>query len=105
MLVNCAPFLPKLVVKEIGIAPSSWVILQLTTQIYLKQVTGEQFQARVTPKKAPFFSDKLLLLSNHLKMRLALPTLNASEQFVTASDKAFFKTLLYSGDRAGGLGR
>ena len=28
--------------------------------------------------------DKLLLLSNHLKRRLALPTLNASEQFVTA---------------------
>ena len=38
-------------------------------------------------------------------MRLALPTLNASEQFVTASDKAFFKTLFYSGDRAGSLGQ
>ena len=38
-------------------------------------------------------------------MRLALPTLNASEKFVPASDKAFFKTLFYSGDRAGGLGQ
>ena len=38
-------------------------------------------------------------------MRLALPTLNASEQFVTARDKAFFKTLFYSGDREGGLGQ
>ena len=63
-------------------------------KIYLKQITAEQLQARVIPKQAvPFFPDKLLLLSDQLKRRLALPTLNASEQFVTARDQAFFKTL------------
>lgn len=61
---------------------------------------------QVTPKQAiPFFPDKLLLLSNHLKRRLALPTLNASEQFVTTRDQAFFKPLFYFGDRAGVLGQ
>ena len=75
-------------------------------KIYLKQVTAEQLQARVTPKQAvPLFSDKLLLLSIHLKKRLALPNLTASERFVTARDQAFFKTLFYSGDRAGDLGQ
>ena len=75
-------------------------------KIYLKQVTVEQLLARVTPKQAvPFFPDKLLQLSNHLKRRLAPPTLNTSEQFVTALDQAFFKTLFYSGDRAGNLGQ
>ena len=74
-------------------------------KIYLKQVTAEQLQARVIPKQAvPFFPDKLLLLSDQLKRRLALPTLNASEQFVTARDQAFFNTLFYSGDRTGDLG-
>ena len=75
-------------------------------KIYLKQVTTEQLQARLTPKQAiRFFPDKLLLLSNHLKRRLALPTLNTSEQFVTTRDQAFFKTLFYFGDRAGDLGQ
>ena len=75
-------------------------------KIYLKQVTAEQLQGRVIPKQAvPFFPDKLLLLSDQPKRRLALPTLNASEQFVTARDQAFFKTLFYSGDRAGDLGQ
>lgn len=74
-------------------------------KIYLKQVTAEQLQVRVTRKQTiPFFPDKLLLLSNHLKRRLALPTLNASEQFVTTRDQAFFKTLFYVGDRAGDIG-
>ena len=75
-------------------------------KIYLKQITAEQLQARVIPKQAvPFIPDKLLLLSDQLKRRLALPTLNASEQFVTARDQAFFKTLFYSGNRAGDLGQ
>ena len=63
---------------------------------------------RVTSKQGVpffFFSDKLLPLSNHLKRRLALPTVNVSEQFVTACDQVFFKTLFYSGDRAGDLGQ
>ena len=75
-------------------------------KIYLKQVTAEQPQARVIPKQAvPFFPDKLLLLSDQPKRRLALPTLNASEHFVTARDQAFFKTLFYSGDKVGELGQ
>ena len=63
---------------------------------------------RVTSKQGVpffFFSDKLLPLSNHLKRRLALPTVNVSEQFVTACDQVFFKTLFYSGDRARDLGQ
>ena len=76
----------------------------LLVKVYLKQVTAEQLQARVTPKQAvPLFPDKLLLISNYLKKRLALPNLSASEQFITAHDQAFFKALFYSGDRAGDL--
>ena len=75
-------------------------------KIYLKQVTAEQLQARVTPKQAvPLFPDKLLLLSNLLTKRHATPNLYPSERFVTARDPAFFKTLFYSGDRAGDLGQ
>ena len=78
----------------------------LLVKVYLKQVTAEQLQARVTPKQAvPLFPDKLLLISNYLKKRLALPNLSASEQFITTRDQAFFKALFYSGDRAGNLGQ
>ena len=78
----------------------------LLVKIYLKQVTAKQLQARVTPKQAvPIFPDKLLLISNYLKKRLAMPNLSASEQFITAGDQAFFKTLFYSVDRAGDLGQ
>ena len=74
-------------------------------KIYLKWPAA-QLQVQVTPKQAiPFFPDKLLLLSNHRKRRLPLPTLNASEQFVTTRDQAFFKPLFYFGDRAGVLGQ
>ena len=45
----------------------------LLVKIYLKQVTAKQLQARVTPKQAvPIFPDKLLLISNYLKKRLAI---------------------------------
>ena len=75
-------------------------------KIYLKQVTAEQLQGRVTPKQSvPYFPDKLLLLSNLLKKRLTTPNLSPSERFVTAHDQTFFKTLFYSGDRAGDLGQ
>ena len=73
--------------------------------LYLKQVTAEQLQARVTPKQAtPIFPDKLLLLSRHVEKRLLLPNLAPSELFILARDQAFFKCLFYSGDRAGDLG-
>ena len=75
-------------------------------KLYLKQVTAEQLQARILSKQAvPLFPDKLLLLSNHLEKRLTLPNLSATERFITARDQAFFKTLFYSGYRAGDLGQ
>lgn len=73
---------------------------------YLKQVTAEQLQARVTPKQAtPLFPDKLLSLSRHLDQRLVLPHLSPTEIFIIARDQAYFKCLFYSGDRAGDLGQ
>ena len=73
--------------------------------LYLKQVTAEQLQARVTPKQAtPIFPDKLLLLSQHVEKRLLLPNLAPSQLFILARDQAFFKCLFFSGDRAGDLG-
>ena len=72
---------------------------------YLKEVTAEQLEARVTPKQAsPIFLDKLLLLSRHLEKRLLLSSVTPSEIFVIAKDQAFFKTLFFSGHR-GGLGK
>lgn len=76
----------------------------LKVKQYLKEVTPEQLQARITPKQAtPLFLDKLLLLSLHLEKRLLLPSLTPSEIFITARDQAFFKTLFFSGDRGSDL--
>jgi len=78
----------------------------LKVKQYLKEVTAEQLRARITPKQAtPLFLDKLLLLSRHLEKRLLLPSLTPSEIFITARDKAFFKTLFFSGDRGSDLGQ
>ena len=75
-------------------------------KMYLKAVTAEQLQARISPKQAiPLFPDKLLLLSRHLDKRLKRPLITPSEIFVTARDQAFFKSLFFSGDRAGDLGQ
>ena len=77
----------------------------LKVKQYLKEVTAEQLQARITPKQAtPLVLDKLLLLSHHLEKCLLLPSLTPSEIFITARDQAFFKTLLFSGDRGSDLG-
>jgi integrase len=73
---------------------------------YLKAVTAEQLQARITPKQAkPFFPDKLLLLSRHLDKKLNDPSAVPSDLFILARDQAFFKGLFYSGDRANDLGQ
>ena len=73
---------------------------------YLKAVTEEQLQARITPKQAtPLFPDKLLLISRHLERRLKRPLVTPTELFITDRDQAFFKALFYSGDRAGDLGQ
>ena len=78
----------------------------LKVKQYLKEVTAEQLQARITPKQAtPLFLDKLLLLSRHLEKRLLLPSLTPSEIFITARDQAFFKTLFFSGVRGRDLGQ
>ena len=78
----------------------------LLVKQYLKEVTAEQLQARVTPKQAsPIFLDKLLLLSRHLEKRLLLTSLTPTDIFITARDQAFFKTLFFSGDRGGDLGQ
>lgn len=78
----------------------------LKVKQYLKEATAEQLRARITPKHAtPLFLDKLLLLSCHLEKRLLLPSLTPSEIFITARDRAFFKTLFFSGDRGSDLGQ
>ena len=72
---------------------------------YLRLVTAEQLQARVTPKQAtPFFVDKLTQLSVHLQRALDnAPT--PSQRFILARDQAYFKTVFFSGDRPGDLGQ
>jgi len=73
---------------------------------YLKSVTQEQLQARITPKQAtPLFVDKLASLSHFLEKRLLSTSLTPTELFITARDQAFFKTLFFSGDRGGDLGQ
>ena len=73
---------------------------------YLKAVTEEQLQSRITPKQAtPFFVDKLLSLSTHLDKRLLKPSLFPTEMFILARDQAYFKALFFSGDRGGDLGQ
>ena len=72
---------------------------------YLRLVTFEQLQARVTPKQAtPFFLDKLTQLCLHLDRKLVdAPT--AIDRFIIARDQAYFKLAFFSGDRPGDLGQ
>ena len=130
-MVNCAPFLPKLVVKEIGIAPSSPVILQPTTKSrsILSKLPLNSFWRESLPSRP--FRFFLISFSSSLttsRGRLLRPPLTPQNSllpqprpqgafpwpgksalgtrlFVTALDQAFFKTLFYSGDRAGNLGQ
>ena len=72
---------------------------------YLRLVTAEQLQARVTPKQAtPFFVDKLTRLAEHLQRSLGNAKSNI-ERFIVARDQAYFKTAFFSGDRPGDLGQ
>ena len=60
---------------------------------YLRLVTAEQLQARVTPKQAtPFFVDKLAQLSVHLQCALNNAPI-PSQRFIVARDQAYFKTV------------
>ena len=73
---------------------------------YLRLVTAEQLQARVTPKQAtPFFVDKLTQLSLHLQTKLTTEALSPMQRFIVARDQAYFKCVFFSGDRAADLGR
>lgn len=72
---------------------------------YLRLVTAEQLQARVTPKQAlPFFVDKLTQLCLHLDRKLQ-DTSEAISRFRIARDQAYFKAAFFSGDRPGDLGQ
>lgn len=71
---------------------------------YLRLVSAEQLQARVTPKQAtPFFVDKLNQLSLHLQKALPISK-TSTERFIVARDRAYFTMAFFSGDRPGDLG-
>ena len=64
---------------------------------YLRLVTAEQLQARVTPKQAtPFFVDKLTQLSQYLEGELARSK-SKLDRFILARDQAYFKLTFFSG--------
>ena len=72
---------------------------------YLRLVSAEQLQARITPKQAtPFFVDKLTMLSLHLQREMEKST-SAIQRFIIARDQAYFETAFFSSDRPGDLGQ
>ena len=77
-----------------------------TVKNYLRLVTAEQLQARVTPKQAtPFFVDKLAQLAVHTDHSLQSPTITPTQRFIFARDQAYFKAVFFSGDRPGDIGQ
>ena len=61
---------------------------------YLRLVTAERLQARVTPKQAsPFFVDKLAQLSDHIGRSLRPPSITPTQHFILAQDQAYFKAV------------
>lgn len=73
---------------------------------YLRLITAEQLQARITSKRATLsFVDKLTHLSFHLDQKLASEDLSPSECLVVAQDQPYFTCVFFSGDRPGDLGR
>ena len=73
---------------------------------YLRLITAEQLQARVTSKQAtPFFVQKLVQLATYLDSRLQSPNLTPTQRFLYARDQAYFKAMFFSGDRPGDLGQ
>ena len=72
---------------------------------YLRLVTAEQLQARITPKQAtPFFVNKLTQLCVHLDAKLH-DTHKPIDTFILTRDQAYFKMAFFSGDRPGDLGQ
>ena len=73
---------------------------------YLKAVTSEQLQARTLPTQAnPLFVDDLQQLCSSIDLKLQREGLSSLDMFILLRDQAFFKTLFFSGDRAGDLGQ
>lgn len=73
---------------------------------YLRLLTAEQLQARITPKQAtPFFLDKLAQLAQHIDHALAIPNIPVVRQYLLARDQAYFKAVFFSGDRPGDMGQ
>lgn len=76
----------------------------LLVKRYLKLVKEEQAMAGVTPKQAvPMFTDKLVRLADHIDSKLRDTSNDATTIYILARDQAFFKALLFSGDRPGDL--
>ena len=72
---------------------------------YLRLVTAEQLQARVTPKQAsPFLVDKLAQLSDYIDRNLQSPNITPTQRFILARDQEYFKAVFFSGDRPGDMG-
>jgi len=70
---------------------------------YLRLVTAEKLQARVTPKQAtPFFVNKLTQLSSYLERELQ-SSKSPIQCFIIARDQAYLKTAFFSGDHPGDL--
>ena len=73
---------------------------------YLRLVTAEQLQARITPKQAtPFFVDKLAQLADHIDKSLQSSNISPTQRFILARDQAYFKAVFFSGDRPGDMGQ
>lgn len=76
----------------------------LLVKRYLKLFKEEQAIAGVTPKQAiPMFADKLVRLADHIDLKLQAINNDAATIYILVRDQAFFKTLLFSGDRPGDL--
>ena len=73
---------------------------------YLRLVTTEQLQARVTPRQAtPFFVDKLARLAKYLDQCIQSGASTPLQHFIFARDQAYFKSVFFSGDRPGDMGQ
>ena len=69
---------------------------------YLRLVTAEQLQARVTPKQATtFFVDKLTQLCSHSDRKLQ--DNKAIDRCIIARDQTYFKVAFFCDDRPGNL--
>ena len=77
----------------------------LLVKEYMRAVTAEQLQAKITPKQATsLLVHKLLLLSHYLERKMKDSKLSPTFLFILARDQAYFETLIFSGDRGNDLG-